>query len=257
MRRATLRTERPVPRRHPRQRHPRVPARCSPSGAPRTSPARSSTSPTSAVSAAAAWPRSPPTRSPRACCCRRVRLYARVSPAATCSRIIERNSRTPDKVVGDVQALVAGVNVIARRVEELHERFGAGQRRAVRVKARPRRRRAAHARRLAELPAGRYEGSFTIDSDGVDEARTFDVQRRGHVEPTARSTSTSTGTSPQSRGAINSSFSQTMSGVVYAVRCFVDPTIPMNEGCFRPVAAPALGLAREPGAAGRVRRARR
>src|SRR5439155_134977 len=24
-------------------------------------------------------------------------------------------------------------------------------------------------------------------------------------------------------------------GVVYAVRCFADPTIPMNEGCFRPL----------------------
>ena len=35
---------------------------------------------------------------------------------------------------------------------------------------------------------------------------------------------------------INSSFSQTLSGVVYAVRCFVDPTIAMNEGCFRPLA---------------------
>ena len=44
-----------------------------------------------------------------------------------------------------------------------------------------------------------------------------------------------TGTSAQSGGAINSSYSQSLSGVVYAVRCFVDPTIPMNEGCFRPV----------------------
>ena len=43
------------------------------------------------------------------------------------------------------------------------------------------------------------------------------------------------GTSAQSGGAINASFSQTMSGVIYAVRCLVDPTIPMNEGCFRAV----------------------
>jgi N-methylhydantoinase B len=46
-------------------------------------------------------------------------------PADDVLRIISRNSRTPDKVAGDVQALVAGVNVIARRVEELQDRFGA------------------------------------------------------------------------------------------------------------------------------------
>lgn len=46
-----------------------------------------------------------------------------------------------------------------------------------------------------------------------------------------------TGTSPQSGGAINSSFSQTLSGVIYALRCAVDPRIPMNEGCFSVVRA--------------------
>ena len=89
-------------------------------------------------------------------------------------RIISRNSRTPDKVIGDVQALVAGVNVIARRVEELQERFGADAvaRCAQRdIDDSERRMRAS----LAELPSGRYEGSFTIDSDGV-ESRAFEVR---------------------------------------------------------------------------------
>ena len=53
------------------------------------------------------------------------------------------------------------------------------------------------------------------------------------------------GTSPQSGGAINASFSQTMSGVIYAVRCFVDPTIPMNEGFLAPfdIRVPAAQIA--------------
>ena len=29
--------------------------------------------------------------------------------------------------------------------------------------------------------------------------------------------------------------SQALSGVVYGIRCFVDPSIPMNEGCWRPI----------------------
>ena len=72
--------------------------------------------------------------------------------------------------------------------------------------------------------------------------------------PTARSMVDFSGTSPQSGGAINSSFSQTLSGMVYAVRCLVDPSIPMNEGCFRVVThGPAGGGHREPRA--RPRRA--
>jgi N-methylhydantoinase B len=39
----------------------------------------------------------------------------------------------------------------------------------------------------------------------------------------------------QARGAINAGFSQALTGAIYAVRCFVDPTIPMNEGCYSPI----------------------
>ena len=102
-----------------------------------------------------------------------VRLLREGEPVDDVMRIIGRNSRTPDKVVGDVQALVAGVNVIARRVDELHDRFGAAEVAAVvdrDLRDSERRMRAS----LAELPPGRYESSFTIDSDGV-EARTFEV----------------------------------------------------------------------------------
>jgi N-methylhydantoinase B len=154
-------------------------------------------------------------------------------PADDVLRIIARNSRTPDKVSGDVQALVAGVNVIARRVEELQGRFGpdAVTRCAHRdIDDSERRMRAS----LAELPAGRYEGAFTIDSDGV-ESRSFEVRAAVTLDGTGNVDVDLAGTSDQAKGAINSSVSQTLSGVLYAVRCFADPTIEMNEGCFRPL----------------------
>ena len=162
-----------------------------------------------------------------------VRLFRGGEPADDVLRIIGRNSRTPDKVVGDVHALVAGVNVIARRVEELHDRFGAAQvQRFVQqdIDDSERRMRAS----LAELPAGRYEGAFTIDSDGID-ARTFEVRAAITVDGDGTIDVDLAGTSAQARGAINASVSQTLSGIVYAIRCFADPTIPMNEGCFRPL----------------------
>jgi len=87
---------------------------------------------------------------------------------------------------------------------------------------------------LAELPAGRYEGSFLIDSDGIS-SRTFEVRVAVTLDGTGGVDVDCAGTSTQAIGAINSSVSQTLSGIVYAVRCFADPTIAMNEGCFRPL----------------------
>ena len=123
--------------------------------------------------------------------------------------------------------------MIARRVEELQERFGADAvaRCAQRdIDDSERRMRAS----LAELPSGRYEGSFTIDSDGV-ESRAFEVRVAVTLDGAGGIDVDCEGTSPQAKGAINSSVSQTLSGIVYAIRCFADPTIAMNEGCFRPL----------------------
>lgn len=162
-----------------------------------------------------------------------VRLYRAGEPVRDIVRIIERNSRVPEKVRGDVDALVAGVNVIGQRVDELLTRHGVDELERfvdTTIEQTERRMRAE----LADLPAGTYRGSFTIDGDGVEPGRTFDV----HVAVTCRDGAVEVdfaGTAGQARGPINSSVSQTLSGVVYAIRCFVDPSIPMNEGCFHPI----------------------
>ncbi|HZP27650.1 MAG TPA: hydantoinase B/oxoprolinase family protein [Acidimicrobiia bacterium] len=163
-----------------------------------------------------------------------VRLYAADEPVADVIRIIERNSRAPDKVIGDVKALVAGTSVIARRVGELADRYGAG------TLVRFARHAMDHAERqmragLARIPPGTYEGAFEIDGDGVDADREFTVRVAVTLDGSGGVELDFAGTSPQARGMINSSYSQTLSGVLYAVRCFVDPTIAMNEGCFRPL----------------------
>jgi N-methylhydantoinase B len=163
-----------------------------------------------------------------------VRLYAAGEPVSDVLRVIERNSRAPDKVIGDVKALVAGTSVIARRVGELTDRYGAD------VLVRFAEHAMDHAERqmrsdLARIPAGTYRGAFQIDGDGVDPDRSFEVRVAVTLDGEGGVVLDFDGTSPQARGMINSSYSQTLSGVVYAVRCFVDPTIAMNEGCFRPL----------------------
>lgn len=162
-----------------------------------------------------------------------VRLYRAGEPNAEILGIIERNSRAPDKVIGDVQALVAGVNVVARRMEELVDRYGVellGRQIDDYLDYAARRFR----EEIKQIPPGTYRGSFTIDTDGVTPGRTFEVVVAVSVAD-GDVTVDFTGTAAQSRGSINSSYSQTLSGVVYAIRCFTDPSIPMNEGCFRAI----------------------
>ena len=157
-------------------------------------------------------------------------LYREGKPNRDVLGIIERNSRAPSKVVGDIQALVAGVNVIARRIDELTQRYG-----IVELERQVDQFIDYAARRIRDeirrIPAGSYRGSFTVDSDGVSPGRTFDVVTTVTVGDEDITVDFG-GTAGQSPGSINSSVSQTLSGVLYAIRCFVDPSIPMNEGCF-------------------------
>ncbi|HEY6319004.1 MAG TPA: hydantoinase B/oxoprolinase family protein, partial [Acidimicrobiia bacterium] len=164
-----------------------------------------------------------------------VHLARAGEPVADVRRILARNSRVPEKVLGDIDALVAGVHVIAARVEDLLARHGAA-RLAAFVDAWLAETEHRMRAELATIPAGTYLGSFVIDGDGVEPGRTFDVRvavtcRDGGVDVDFA------GTAAQARGPINASVSQALSGVVYGIRCFVDPTIPMNEGCWRPITA--------------------
>lgn len=83
---------------------------------------------------------------------------------------------------------------------------------------------------LARLPKGTYEGEYAVE-DG-DERHWIRVAVTVHGDGVLVDF---TGTDPQVPKPVNSGFSQTLGGVLYALRCFVDPSLPMNEGCFAPV----------------------
>jgi N-methylhydantoinase B len=162
-----------------------------------------------------------------------VALYRGGEIVRDVAQILRSNSRAPDQVMGDINALVAGANVAANRLGELIDRFGQSRIATV-VDQHIAYTEGRMRDELRLLPEGTYHGSFTIESDGLDADRTFTVRVAVTVAD-GSITLDFTGTDPQSRGAINSSFSQTLSGVIFAVRCFVDPSIPMNDGCFIPV----------------------
>ncbi|MFB4264556.1 hydantoinase B/oxoprolinase family protein [Nonomuraea sp. GTA35] len=147
--------------------------------------------------------------------------------------VLKANSRTPDKVMGDVRALVAGTAVAAARMESLIAEYGEhGLAAGVdgyldHTEARTR---AA----LAELPEGRFEASYPIDDDGIDPDRHHHVRVAVTLDRRTAALDFA-GTGPQVPAAINASASQSLAAAVFAIRCFLDPTIPMNDGCLRAI----------------------
>lgn len=146
-------------------------------------------------------------------------------------RILALNSRTPDKVQGDVRALIAGASTAAARIEELIEEYGeeglaAGVRDYLDYTETLTR------NAIAALPSGTYRADYTIDDDGVTDIRNHRVQVAVTVGEKEVEIDFA-GTDAQVPAAVNASVSQSLAAAVFAFRCFIDPAIPMNDGCLR------------------------
>lgn len=141
------------------------------------------------------------------------------------------NSRTPEARSGDLRAQIAGNYTGERRLLELHERYGGEVMDAAVARAlddSERRMRAA----LRSIGDGVFSATdYLEDRDG--EPRIAIALKLELRDGSARLDYT--GTSPQLASPLNAVFGVTLSGVHYALRAVTDPTIPMNEGCFRPV----------------------
>ncbi|WP_419918312.1 hydantoinase B/oxoprolinase family protein [Candidatus Poriferisocius sp.] len=147
--------------------------------------------------------------------------------------VIAANSRTPEKVLGDIRAMMAATNLGAGRLGDLATRYGLARLHRITgelLDYTERRTRMG----IEALPDGTYTGSFVIDDDGVDPTADHEV-RVTLVVDGSTITADFAGTSTQAPGPINASVSQTTSGVLFAIRCMLAPDIPVNDGTFRPL----------------------
>ena len=149
------------------------------------------------------------------------------------ARMIRANSRTPGKLAADIDALAAGGNVAAVRMGELVAKYGFDRLMGIIEEL------LDYSERLVRLgieqiPDGVYRGSYTVENDGVDLDKSYEVVATVTIDGSDFHADF-TGTSAQARGPINSSYSQSLSCVLFVLRCFIDPDIPMNEGLYRPI----------------------
>jgi len=146
--------------------------------------------------------------------------------------ILLSNIRTPEIRMGDLRAQMASAILGKRRVLELVTKYGIKtlheameaimnySERLTRIE-------------ISKMPSGSWTAKDYLENTGVSNERVKIM-----VTMTTRKNQLLvdySGTDMQVNGPVNAVLGVTLSGVYYVLRCMIDPTIPMNNGCYRPV----------------------
>jgi N-methylhydantoinase B len=147
-------------------------------------------------------------------------------------RLISLNVREPEKVLGDLSAMVACTHVGDQVIQELLARYGQEQvensMAAILDKSENQFR-----NRFAEVPPGTYKAVDFVDDDGISDdpvrlelALTF---KNGQVEADF------SGSSPQVQGPVNVTVEMTTATLIYVLMAVFGKDVAKNDGCRRAV----------------------
>jgi N-methylhydantoinase B len=146
--------------------------------------------------------------------------------------IILANVRTPETRIGDLRAQMAANIVGKKRILELVDRYG------VEIVHEAMDEVMNHAERLTraaikKMPQKLCEAEDYLDDSGIG-AKPVKIKAAISIdEDTIRIDYA--GTDRQVDGPLNAPWGVTISGAYYAVKCVTDPSIPTNDGSFRPI----------------------
>lgn len=144
--------------------------------------------------------------------------------------MIRANFRGTREISGDFRAQTAANRLGAQRLEALFEHYGVAelQRYLTALLDYTERRTVAA---FAQFPEGTFRAESCMDGDGV---RDEPVKLAATVQISdGRISVDLTDCDPQRPSPTNATFSQTYSGVVYVLKCLLDPDIPVNDGFYR------------------------
>jgi N-methylhydantoinase B len=145
-------------------------------------------------------------------------------------RLVLAQIRSKHETAGDFRAQVAANNTGVRRIQALAARHGRDTLVATMedLLAYTERRTLAE---LAALPHGVYEAEGVVDNDGYTDEP---VRLQARVELRADGARfDTTGSDPQRRAPVNSTFAMTFSACAYALKTLIDPDLPVNDGFYR------------------------
>ena len=138
--------------------------------------------------------------------------------------------RSKHETAGDLRAQIAANATGVRRLRALADRHGRETLVATmeQLLAYTERRTRAE---LERLPHGVYEAEGSIDTDGYTHEP---VRLRARIEVRGDGVHFGfAGCDPQRRAPVNSTYAQTFSACAYALKCLIDPDLPVNDGFYR------------------------
>lgn len=162
-----------------------------------------------------------------------VKLYDQGKPVDAAHKIIAANSRLPEPVFGDFRAVMAAGTVVASRINELIRRYGFDEINQTCQELMNYSERFVR-QAIERVPNGSYRGTYPIGDDGVFPDKTYEAVVTITIEG-SNCRIDCTGTSLQAAGAINSSYSQSLSAAVFALQCLVNCNAPLNAGFYKPL----------------------
>ncbi len=164
-----------------------------------------------------------------------VRLYRDDKPVHDVLEILSRNSRNRDELMLDIQAQYAGTFVGDRRLVSLAEKYGVDSIRSAMSRS------LDHSEKLIRqaitaIPDGVYEAEEWLDPIEAPGWKSESPLLKVKVTVLGDGiTFDYTGTGAQVRGGINCPLSVTCNSTWFTVKAITDVSIPINQGCYRPV----------------------
>jgi len=160
-----------------------------------------------------------------------LKLYDRGVLDKTLEALIKINVRVPDRVWGDLSAQFAAAQVGKRGLEKLVQRYGADEVDAYMQELLDYAERMTR-QEIKAWPKGTYRFLDHIDDDGFSD-QPIPIKVAITVNGDGTLLVDYTGSSPQVRGALNSTLSFTHSLTYLSVRCVLAKDLPNNVGLFR------------------------
>ena len=160
------------------------------------------------------------------------KIYDGGRPNDTLLRLIEHNTRVPDKVLGDVRAQIAALNAGEADILKLIESYGAPELKTYMTALIDYTERFVR-NSINALADGEAEFTEWNDDDGVGGGPI-----KIHVKLTIKGdeiTADFTGTSPQKGGALHTNYWFTASLTYAALRAVLPPDTPNNAGFYRAI----------------------
>jgi N-methylhydantoinase B len=146
--------------------------------------------------------------------------------------ILERNLRTVYEFRGDLMAQLAANTIGERRFLEVCRQHG-GESVKLSISNLIEYCEKRMTREIEKIPDGTYRCEDIIEGDGQSETP---IPIRCTVTVKGEKVLVDfTGSSPAVKGSVNSVYGITLACVYYVIKALTDPTIPSNEGTYRPV----------------------